>query len=211
MIYAYMRVSTLQQTLENQHYALLKFADQRGLRVDAWITESSSGAKAYTERALGQLLAQLRPQDTVRVAEISRLGRRLLDILQIVHRLMDTQVTLISVKAGLEVGNTLNGKVLAFAFGLALGVAVSFGDPDAAAFIEGEGDRLMNVWLGDDGFGLEAGRQIHLGEGLLGGVGGGMAEIIFLEVAKDGAGLQAFDLGERIFGTKGDESSTENG
>jgi DNA invertase Pin-like site-specific DNA recombinase len=120
MLYAYMRVSTPQQTLENQHYALLKFADQRGLRIDAWITESSSGAKAYTERALGQLLAQLRPQDTVLVAEISRLGRRLLDILQIVHRLMDAQVTLISVKEGLEVGNTLNGKVLAFAFGLAV-------------------------------------------------------------------------------------------
>jgi DNA invertase Pin-like site-specific DNA recombinase len=120
MLYAYMRVSTPHQTLENQHYALLKFADQRGLRIDAWITESSSGAKAYTERALGQLLEQLRPQDTLLVAEISRLGRRLLDILQILHRLMDTHVTLISVKEGLEVGNTLNGKVLAFAFGLAV-------------------------------------------------------------------------------------------
>lgn len=120
MLYAYMRVSTPHQTLENQHYALLKFADQRGFRIDAWITESSSGAKAYTERALGQLLEQLRPQDTLLVAEISRLGRRLLDILQILHRLMDTPVTLISVKEGLEVGNTLNGKVLAFAFGLAV-------------------------------------------------------------------------------------------
>jgi putative DNA-invertase from lambdoid prophage Rac len=120
MLYAYMRVRTPHQTLENQHYALRKFADQRGLRIDAWITESSSGAKAYTERALGQLLAQLRPQDTLLVAAISRLGRRRLDILQIVHRLMDTQVTLISVKEGLEVGNTLNGKVLAFAFGRAV-------------------------------------------------------------------------------------------
>jgi len=33
MIYAYMRVSTPQQTLENQHYALLKFADQRAWRI----------------------------------------------------------------------------------------------------------------------------------------------------------------------------------
>jgi putative DNA-invertase from lambdoid prophage Rac len=42
------------------------------------------------------------------------------ELLQILHRLMDTPVTLISVKEGLEVGNTLNGQVLAFAFGLAV-------------------------------------------------------------------------------------------
>jgi putative DNA-invertase from lambdoid prophage Rac len=120
VLYAYMRVSTPHQTLETQPYALLQFADQRGLRIDAWITESSSGAKAYTARALGQPLAQLRPQATVLVAEISRLGRRLPDILQSVHRLMDTQVTLISVTEGLAGGNTLNGQVLAFAFGLAV-------------------------------------------------------------------------------------------
>jgi hypothetical protein len=35
MIYAYMRVSTAHQTLENQHYELLKFADQRSLRVES--------------------------------------------------------------------------------------------------------------------------------------------------------------------------------
>jgi len=34
MMYAYMRVSTPQQTLENQHDAVLKFADQRALRMD---------------------------------------------------------------------------------------------------------------------------------------------------------------------------------
>jgi len=56
MIYAYMRVSTPQQTLENQHYALLKFADQRAWHIDRWVTETGSGAKPATERLLGQLL-----------------------------------------------------------------------------------------------------------------------------------------------------------
>jgi DNA invertase Pin-like site-specific DNA recombinase len=58
MIYAYMRVSTPQQTLENQHYALLKFADQRAWHIERWITETGSGAKPATERVLGQLLDQ---------------------------------------------------------------------------------------------------------------------------------------------------------
>ena len=46
MIYAYMRVSTPQQTLENQHYALLKFADQQAWRIDAWITETGKRSQA---------------------------------------------------------------------------------------------------------------------------------------------------------------------
>ena len=83
MIYAYMRVSTPQQTLENQHYALLKFADQRAWRIDAWITETGSGAKPSTERVLGQLLDQLTAHDILLVAELSRLGRRLMDIMQL--------------------------------------------------------------------------------------------------------------------------------
>jgi len=119
MIYAYMRVSTPDQTLENQHYALLKFADQRALRVDTWITETVSGTKAYPDRALGQLLERLTAHDTVLITELSRFGRSLLDIMRILSLLLEKQVTVLSVKEGLEFGDTLNAKVLAFAFGLA--------------------------------------------------------------------------------------------
>jgi putative DNA-invertase from lambdoid prophage Rac len=119
MIYAYMRVSTPHQTLENQHYELLKFADQRALRVDTWITETVSGTKAYPDRVLGQLLAQLTAHDTLLVTELSRLGRSLLEIMRILALLLDKQVTVLSSKEGLEFGDTLNAKVLAFAFGLA--------------------------------------------------------------------------------------------
>src|SRR5262245_40361688 len=80
LIYAYMRVSTPQQNLENQHYALLKFADQRAWRIDRWVTETGSGAKPATERLLGQLLDQLTAQDIWLVTDLSRLGRRLMEI-----------------------------------------------------------------------------------------------------------------------------------
>ena len=145
MIYAYMRVSTPQQTVENQHYALLKFADQRALRIDAWITETGSGVKAYPKRVLGQLLEQLRAQDTLLVTEISRLGRRLIDIVQMFYLLMDKQVTVISVKEGLEVGDTLNAKVLAFAFGLAVDIErslIAARTREALARRRREGQRL---------------------------------------------------------------------
>jgi putative DNA-invertase from lambdoid prophage Rac len=107
MIYAYMRVSTPQQTLENQHYALLKFADQRAWRIDRWVTETGSGVKPATERLLGQLLEQLTAQDTLLVTELSRLGRRLMEIMQLLARLLEKHVTVICIKEGLEVGDTL--------------------------------------------------------------------------------------------------------
>jgi DNA invertase Pin-like site-specific DNA recombinase len=122
MIYAYMRVSTPQQTLENQHYALLKFADQRAWRIDRWVTETGSGAKPATERPLGQLVDQLTAQDTLLVTELSRLGRRLMEIMQLLSRLLEKHVTAICIKEGLEVGDTLNAKVLTFAFGLAVDI-----------------------------------------------------------------------------------------
>jgi putative DNA-invertase from lambdoid prophage Rac len=145
MIYAYMRVSTPQQTVENQHYALLKFADQRALRIDAWITETGSGVTAYPKRVLGQLLEQLRAQDILLVTEISRLGRRLIDIVQLFYVLMDKQVTVISVKEGLEVGDTLTAKVLAFAFGLAVDIErslIAARTREALARRRREGQRL---------------------------------------------------------------------
>lgn len=146
MIYAYMRVSTPQQTVENQHYALLNFADQRGFRIDQWITETSSGAKAYTERVLGHLVAQLRAQDTLVVTEVSRLGRRLIDLVQLLYLLMDKQVTVLSVKEGLEMmGDSLNAKVLAFAFGLAVDIErslIAARTREALARRRQEGQRL---------------------------------------------------------------------
>jgi hypothetical protein len=72
----------------------------------------------------------------------------------------------------------------------------------------------MDVRFADDGFGFEAGREIHLGEGMLGGIGGGVAEVILLEVTEDGAGLEALQVGERVFGMErldaGKEESGSN-
>jgi DNA invertase Pin-like site-specific DNA recombinase len=122
MMYAYRRVSTPQQTMEHQHDTLLQFAAPRAFHIDQWITETGSGAKASTERVLGQLLPPLQAQETLLVTEISRLGRRLIDIIQLVHLLMQKQVTVLSVKEGLELGDSLQAQVVAFAFGLAVDI-----------------------------------------------------------------------------------------
>ena len=145
MVYAYIRVSTDKQTTENQRFELLKFADQRAMRIDEWIQETISGTKRYTDRTLGQLVHRLQADDTLLVTELSRLGRSLMEVMSILHVLMDRQVRVLSVKEGYELGDTINAKVLAFAFSLSAEIEramISARTKEALARRKSEGKKL---------------------------------------------------------------------
>ena len=118
MIYAYVRVSTDKQTTENQRYEILKFADRKSINIDEWVNETVSGTKKVSDRVLGQLIEGLGKDDFLVVSELSRLGRSLMEVMSILNSLMEKEVKVFSVKEGYELGNNINSKVLAFAFGL---------------------------------------------------------------------------------------------
>lgn len=145
MIYAYIRVSTDKQTTENQQFELLKFADQKAIRVDEWIHETVSGTKRYADRSLGPLIQRLTSEDTLIVTELSRLGRSLMEVMSILNVLMEKQVRVLSVKEGYELGDNINSKVLAFAFSLSAEIErsmISARTKEALARKRGEGTRL---------------------------------------------------------------------
>ena len=56
MIYAYIRVSTDKQTVENQRFEIQNFANDRKFVIDKWVSEIVSGTKAAKDRKLGPLL-----------------------------------------------------------------------------------------------------------------------------------------------------------
>jgi putative DNA-invertase from lambdoid prophage Rac len=118
MIYGYLRVSTDKQTTENQRYAILKFAHEKKVAIDTWIEETSSSTKHLQERKLGALLAAIQQHDVLIVTELSRLGRSLMEVMSILHVLMEHEVKVYTTKERYEVGNNINSKVLAFAFSL---------------------------------------------------------------------------------------------
>lgn len=118
MIYAYIRVSTDKQTTENQRFEIKKFATQRNLKISKWIAETISSRRDLRERAFGELLKRLLPGDTIIVSEISRMGRNLMQIMSILNHCMEKQVKVLAIKEGYELGDNINSKVLAFAFGL---------------------------------------------------------------------------------------------
>ncbi len=118
MIYGYIRVSTDKQTTENQRFEILKFADNREMPIGEWIEETISATKKLDDRKFGALLKKMQKTDVLIVTELSRLGRNLMQIMSILHHCMEKDIKVFTIKERYELGNNINSKVLAFAFGL---------------------------------------------------------------------------------------------
>ena len=145
MIYAYLRVSSDKQSVENQRYEILKFADGKKLSIDHWIEETVSGTNKVDKRKLGGFLEAMQPEDMLVVSELSRLGRNLMDVMSILHRCMESEVKVFTVKEKYELGNNINSKVLAFAFSLSAEIErqlISQRTKEALARKKAEGKKL---------------------------------------------------------------------
>ena len=85
MIYGNIRVSSDKQTVENQRFEINKFCERENLKIDGWIEETISETKSYNKRELGKLLNQVKKDDLIICAELSRLGRNLFMIMEILN------------------------------------------------------------------------------------------------------------------------------
>jgi len=118
MNYGYIRISTDKQTTENQRFEIQNFTDKKQIFIDEWIDETISSTKKLDVRKFGALLQRMQKGDVLIVSELSRLGRNLMQIMKILHDCMEKDVMVYTVKENYELGNNINSKVLAFAFGL---------------------------------------------------------------------------------------------
>ena len=120
MIYGYLRVSTDDQDSENQKVGVSAKATSIGVAIDDWIIDDGiSGTKEPEKRLLGKLMKKLKPGDVIITSELSRLGRKLFMIMRILEFCMQHEVKVYTVKDGYELGDNIQSKVLAFAFGIA--------------------------------------------------------------------------------------------
>lgn len=117
-VIGYIRVSSNKQTLEHQRYEIEQFALQNNIVVDRWVMEKISSRKALNKRQLGQLLDDLQPNDILIAAEISRLGRSLLEVMHILEYCLNKNCQVWTIKENYRLGNDIQSKVMAFAFGL---------------------------------------------------------------------------------------------
>lgn len=118
MIYGYIRVSCDKQSVENQRFEINNFCKRENLKIDGWIEETISGTKAYNKRRLGMLLRRIKKNDLIVCAELSRLGRNLFMIMEILNVCMGKECRVWTIKDNYRLGEDIQSKVLAFAFGL---------------------------------------------------------------------------------------------
>lgn len=118
MIYGYIRVSSDKQTVENQRFEISNFCERENMNIDGWIEETISGTKSYNKRELGRLLNKVQKDDLIICAELSRLGRNLFMIMEILNICMTKECRVWTIKDNYRLGEDIQSKVLAFAFGL---------------------------------------------------------------------------------------------
>lgn len=119
MIYGYLRVSSDEQDVNSQRQGVDKFAADHGWTIEQYITdEGVSGGKDPDKRNLGPMLRGLQRDDVIICSEISRLGRDLYMVMDILHHCMEVGCVIYTVKDRFVLGDDIQSKVLAFAFGL---------------------------------------------------------------------------------------------
>ena len=155
MIYGYIRVSSDKQTVENQRFEITKFCNEQKLQVNDWIEETISGTKNYTKRQLGNLLKKVGKDDIIICSELSRLGRNLFMIMEILNICMSKECRVWTIKDNYRLGDDIQSKVLAFAFGLSAEIErnlISQRTKEALARLKAEGKLI----------GRESGRRNNL-------------------------------------------------
>ena len=118
-VYAYIRVSTQMQALDNQEFEIKNWAEIHKVTIDTWIRESVSGTINWENRMLGSSLRRMKKGDLLICSEISRLGRKMLMIMSILDFCSIRGIRIRTIKDNFSLSDDINSKIIAFAFALA--------------------------------------------------------------------------------------------
>src|SRR3954454_7921135 len=117
---AYLRISTGSQDLANQRLAVLDYARQKRFAIDRFVEAQVSSRKGRDQRRIEELLGALAAGDRLVVSELSRLGRSLSQVIQLVDELVKRKVRFIAIKEAIrfEGKQDMPTKVMVALFGL---------------------------------------------------------------------------------------------
>jgi DNA invertase Pin-like site-specific DNA recombinase len=97
-VIGYIRVSTEEQDLNKQEHLLLKYAQQQEMQIDDFIQIEGSSRRNSQERRIDELMNRLGEGDVLLVAELSRLGRNMFEVINLINQLSANGVKLIFVR-----------------------------------------------------------------------------------------------------------------
>jgi len=118
MLYAYIRVSTDTQSVENQRFAIEEYCDKNSLKVNKWTKEIISGKISVQQRKLGRLIGMMKKGDTLICSEMSRLGRDMLMLMSVLNDCVQKGVKIIAIKGNYKLENNFMSKIFAMAYSI---------------------------------------------------------------------------------------------
>lgn len=116
---AYLRVSTDGQDLEKNKFDILQLANSRDLGKVDFVEEKISGKVSWKDRKIKAKLDELQKGDNLIVSELSRLGRSMLDIMEILTFAKDKEINVYTVKGNWTLNGTIESKIVGMVFAMA--------------------------------------------------------------------------------------------
>jgi len=143
--FAYLRVSTLQQDAQNQKLSVLDYCTRNHLVPVQYVEDTSSGKLPWQDRPIGLILEKSQPNDHIIVAEVSRLGRSALQVLDILAQAAKKKVSVHIAKGNTVMDGSMQSTITATIFGLAAQIErdfISLRTKEALALCRAKGIKL---------------------------------------------------------------------
>jgi DNA invertase Pin-like site-specific DNA recombinase len=116
---AYLRVSTTDQDLEKNKADILLLANHKDLGRVRFVEETVSGQVPWRRRKIAAILDELQGGDTLIMSELSRLGRSMLECMEILAIATQKGIQLHAVKGQWQLDGSIQSKIIAMAFAMA--------------------------------------------------------------------------------------------
>jgi DNA invertase Pin-like site-specific DNA recombinase len=116
---AYLRVSTSEQDIEKNKVELILLANEKNLGKVHFIEETVSGKISWKKRKIAELLESLKEGDNLLVSELSRIGRSMLEVMEVLSIAMQKKINVYAVKGAWQLDNSLQSKIMAMVFSMA--------------------------------------------------------------------------------------------
>jgi len=126
MNYAYLRISTDSQDVDNQRHGILEYANSHDLTGLNFVEDTVSGKKKWKDRKLGELVDTLVKGDVIIFAEISRMARSALQVLEILEICISRGISVHITKQNIVLDGSLQAKIMATMLGLAAEIERDF-------------------------------------------------------------------------------------
>ena len=115
----YLRVSTVDQSLEKNKADILQLANHYELGNVRFVEEKVSGKVPWRERKIAEVLESSKANDVIIVSELSRLGRSMLECMEILSVATQKQISVYTVKGNWRLDKSIQSKIIAMAFSMA--------------------------------------------------------------------------------------------